>query len=89
MPAAWDARGVRVDATDSAEVQPVDELATWPAFAESVRERLEAGRAEYGDKSFERPPGELLAELQCEALDLAGWGFILFERIERMRRRGP
>ena len=62
-----------------------DPLNAWPAFAESVRKRLEAGRATYGDKSFSRPPAELLGELQQEALDLAGWGFVLWARIEAMR----
>lgn len=62
-----------------------DPLAAWPAFAESVRQRLEAGRAAYGDKSFARPPAELVAELQQEALDLAGWGFVLWCRLEAMR----
>lgn len=60
-----------------------DPLDAWPAFAETVRKRLEAGRATYGDKSFERPPAELVAELQQEALDLAGWGFVLWCRLER------
>ena len=62
-----------------------DPLANWPAFAESVRKRLEAGRAAYGDKSFARPPTELIGELQQEALDLAGWGFVLWCRLETMR----
>lgn len=64
-----------------------DPLSRWPTFAERVRARLDASRAAYGDRSFERPPAELLDELQQEALDLAGWGFILFERIERLRTR--
>ena len=62
-----------------------DPLDRWPAFASEVRARLEAGRAAYGDKSFHREPDALLAELQQEALDLAGWGFILFQRLERAR----
>lgn len=62
-----------------------DPLEAWPAFAESVRVRLEAGRAAYGDKSFSRPPAELIGELQQEALDLAGWGFVLWCRLEAMR----
>lgn len=62
-----------------------DPLDRWPAFASEVRARLEAGRAEYGDKSFHRDPDELLRELQQEALDLAGWGFILFARLEAAR----
>ncbi len=67
MSATWDARGVRVDVTDTTEAQPVDPLDSWPAFAERVRGRLEAGRSAYKDESFQRPPGELLEELQAEA----------------------
>ena len=62
-----------------------DPLDAWPAFAESVQRRLEAGRAAYGDTSFARPPAELVGELQQEALDLAGWGFVLWCRLEAMR----
>lgn len=62
-----------------------DPLDGWPAFAARVRGRLEAGRAAYADESFSKEPDELLGELQQEAMDLAGWGFVLFTRIERMR----
>jgi hypothetical protein len=61
-----------------------DPLDTFPAFVEAVRTRLEAGREAYGDRSFDRPTAELLGELQQEALDLAGWGFVLFERLRRL-----
>jgi hypothetical protein len=66
---------------------PSDPLEAWPAFAAEVRARLEQGRAAYGDRSFSADPDELLRELQQEALDLAGWGFVLFRRIEAMRAR--
>src|SRR5262245_19946883 len=75
-------------ATKSIREQPVetaDPLSHWPTFAERVRERSEAGRQAYGDRSFSKDPDELLAELQQEALDLAGWGYVLFARIERAR----
>jgi hypothetical protein len=62
-----------------------DPLDAWPTFIAEVRARLEKGRAAYGDASFDRPPGELLVELQLEALDLAGWGFVLWQRIEHLR----
>jgi hypothetical protein len=52
-----------------------------------VRARLEAGRATYGDRSFERSPSELLRELEQEALDLAGWGFVLWHRVRALRER--
>jgi len=55
-----------------------DPLDAWPAFAESVRKRLDAGRVSYGDRSFSRDPAELVEELRQEALDLAGWGFVLY-----------
>lgn len=64
----------------------IDPLEAFDAFAGEVRSRLEAGRAEYGDRSFARPPAELIGELQQEALDLAGWGFVLWCRLEAMRR---
>lgn len=64
-----------------------DPLGRWPAFMQAVRERLEAGREQYGEESFARDPDELLGELQEEALDLAGWGFVLWQRIELLRER--
>lgn len=63
-----------------------DPLEDFAAFAAEARARLDAGRLAYGDASFSKPPAELVAELQQEALDLAGWGFVLWCRLERMRR---
>jgi hypothetical protein len=63
--------------------EPLD---VWPTFAELVRRRLEKGRATYGDRSFDSDPTELIGELQQECLDLAGWGFVLFCRLEAMVR---
>jgi hypothetical protein len=65
--------------------ETTDPLASWPRFVCAVRDRLEQGRKAYGETSFNRSPDELLAELQQEALDLAGWGFVLYRRIEAMR----
>ena len=62
-----------------------DPVLDWPVFAAAVRARLEAGRAAYGDASFKAAPDALLGELAQEALDLAGWGFVLWKRIESMR----
>lgn len=52
-------------------------------FSEAVRRRLELGRQTYGDRSFSSDP--TLAELEQEALDLAGWGFVLFTRLRAIR----
>jgi len=57
------------------------------AFVGRLRERLEVGAREYGSASFRRPPSELLAEIQDELCDVAGWGVVLWVRIARLRER--
>ena len=67
------------------EPEQPDVLDGFPAFTRAVRSRLDAGREAYGDRSFSADPSVLVAELLQEALDLAGWGFVLFRRLESMR----
>ena len=62
---------------------PIDRF---PSFVEAVQSRLDAGRLQYGDASFTRDPAALLGELGQEALDLAGWGFVLWTRIEAAKK---
>ena len=64
-----------------------DPFTNWPAFAAAVRARLEAGRAEYGDRSFTRPPAELLGELEQELYDICGWSYVVLERVKALRER--
>lgn len=61
-------------------------ISTFDAFTAQVRSRLDRGRQDYGDSSFDRPLGDVLRELSEEALDIAGWGFIVWARIERLKR---
>lgn len=58
----------------------------WPEFEEVMKSRLQAGHLNYGDGSFDRPPNELLEELAQEALDIVGWGFILWARIRKAQQ---
>lgn len=53
-------------------------------FTARLRERLEAGRQTYGDISFQRPREELIEEICQELLDVAGWAFILYCRIDNL-----
>lgn len=62
--------------------RPGDPLEAWPAFVASVRARLELGRSTYGDESFGRDPAALLSEVAEELLDVAGWSFILWARVQ-------
>ena len=54
-------------------------------FTARLRARLEAGAREYGDTSFSRPAAELIDEIQQELEDVAGWGFLLWVRLDRLR----
>jgi hypothetical protein len=65
----------------------IDPLSTFSAFVEAVAERLAKGEQQYGNASFDRPIPELLDELQQEALDLAGWGFILWARLQTLQSK--
>ena len=58
----------------------------WDQFSEELQNKLQRGFEEYGDQSFSLPPGQLLAEHQEERLDIAGWGMILWVRLEEMKR---
>jgi hypothetical protein len=67
----------------------------YPEFAEAVRARLMKGGIVYENRSFSKDPAELIEELRQEALDLAGWGFVLYCRLQAMTEalaspgRGP
>lgn len=55
---------------------------TFMQFGEAVAERLRMGSAVYGDRSFERASVDLVDE---ELEDVAGWAFILWTRLRRVR----
>ena len=59
----------------------------WPDFAEAVRARLEKGQVEYADRSFRRPPEELLGEIEEELADVCGWAFVLWVRLQALGER--
>jgi hypothetical protein len=44
------------------------------------------GADAYGDTSFLRPPSELLSEIAEELMDVTGWAFILWTRIQEMQQ---
>lgn len=58
----------------------------WERFAARVVARLENGREEYGDVSLSLPTERLIDELQQELEDVAGWGLILWTRLNRCRK---
>lgn len=58
-------------------------IRSFPLFTDAVSKRLDRGRRDYGDSSFTKPMEAVLDELAAECLDLAGWGFILWTRIQK------
>jgi hypothetical protein len=62
-------------------------LEQWGSFTDEIRQRLESGKRAYGDSSFERPEERLVTEIQQELLDVTGWSFILWHRLEALRSR--
>lgn len=61
-------------------------LEAFPEFVNQVRGRLERGKRDYGDASFERPLPQLIEELRQEALDLCGWSFVVWARLENLQQ---
>lgn len=58
-------------------------------FVHELRKRLYEGRAQYGDKSFDRPSNKLHQERLEEALDGAGWSFVLWKKFLKQSRQQP
>jgi len=65
----------------------MDPLENLDAFFRRVRERMDVGRVEYGDRSFASDPLSLVNEIQEEILDIAGWSYVLYCRMERVREK--
>lgn len=56
----------------------------WPRFQSKVRRRLLAGAKKYGDASFKRSRKELKGEMEAEFLDIMGWGFIYWTKLQKL-----
>ena len=59
----------------------------WPVFENSIRHRLLTGASTYGDSSFSRSDIELLDEVAQELFDVVGWAFILWCKIDNLKKR--
>ena len=78
------ARGMTIAGANSSRKR--DSVFTlWPGFVSQVGRRLERGRVQYGESSVGRPLPQLLDELEQEIQDIAGWAFLLWQRIVHLR----
>ena len=70
--------------TQSIETLKWSRAAEWRDYATAVESRLAQGERDYGDKSFSRDPAELIDEIRCELRDVAGWAFVLDQRLAKV-----
>jgi hypothetical protein len=56
-------------------------------FTNKLNKKMEKGYHEYGDKSFDREPKELMGEIEEELLDICGWSIILFARLQELKKK--
>jgi len=49
-------------------------------FVSQLAARLEKGAHEYGNKSFDRPFGDIADEILQEYLDIAGWSYVMWAK---------
>lgn len=61
-------------------------LSMFPAFMEAVQRRLDVGRTTYGDGSFTMPLNAVNNEIAQELMDLCGWAFILWTRVQQLEQ---
>jgi len=58
----------------------------FPEFIKELNKKLHKGYKEYGDNSFNFSPKRLLKELKEETIDICGWGFILWVRLNKLEK---
>jgi|GEM_PF-5068185 len=56
------------------------------SFTSAVGRRLRDGARVYGDRSWSREPAALIREVQEELEDVCGWSFVLWNRLEQVKR---
>jgi len=56
-----------------------------------IKSRVEDGAIEYGKESEEdidgQSFGEMMHEIEQEVLDIAGWGFLVWRKFNRLQRK--
>lgn len=59
--------------------------ADWERFAAKVHARLVEGERVFDNRSLDKPHLDLIEEIQQELEDIAGWGVLLWIRLERVK----
>ena len=59
----------------------------YPKYVADIKSRLLSGADTYGDTSFSMAPEKLVSEIQQEVLDISGWAFMLWDRLNTLKKR--
>lgn len=57
----------------------------WERFAAKVHARLVEGERVFDNRSLDKPNLDLVDEIQQELEDIAGWGVLLWIKLERVK----
>lgn len=58
----------------------------WEQYVELVRCRMLAAEADYQGRGFDLPSEATIEEIEQELLDVFGWGFLLWRRMQAAKR---
>lgn len=61
-----------------------DHLHRFPQFAELVRAKLARGQVVFEDRNFSKNAVDLMHEVQEELVDVMGWSFLVWSRLQAM-----
>jgi len=56
-------------------------------FVKALNTKMEKGYQEYSDDSFNLPAENVIQEMIEETEDIAGWGLILWVRLQKMKEK--
>jgi hypothetical protein len=59
--------------------------AEFKEYVEKVKERLAYGEDKYGDRIEKIPSQTVIDEIEAEFLDIVGWGFEIWRRMQVFR----
>ncbi len=55
-------------------------------FVKALWEKMDKGRQEHTDASFDKPATDLVDEITEEILDICGWSVLLYTRLKRLKK---
>ena len=72
------------------QVRRVQNMIEWeqlyPIFIDKILSRLKVGAQSYGDISFSYSPSLLGKNIEEEILDICGWSFVLWVRLQQLKK---